>query len=550
MAADHEQIGDEVTEGVLRGYFKTGKRFVPPIMALPGAISSDWVKSSLPDLLWPILLVSQFGDRGSVMFAMAQRAVIEAVGTDTLETEGIDLDGRLTSLERASDYRDVVAAAVMAQPEAYELFDPLVLGVMAAYGDALPGAWLFERALELQPGLSIEESLDLLASAVLRVIEDRHLNALAKAAPFGWAMQMGKMRFPSDLPAVDSLVGYPGVPENVDEADAFILSTFLAMNMMVPEQTQRARDDWCRMFWNLNWALTPCIPAEVAAAEDPEDSAETRRGGGQAAPRNVASDPSGASPLAEGAAGENDLEEASPLDVAASMYEEFMEKILARDAQVDLYSPAKFEVLSGLVARAFHSVVGLLRAPHLWTGEQASGVLRSFRESRIHIAWMLKNEEGGSFDRYQDYGLGKRRLYEQVLKGLVPDDEEAPPDLQTLIETIERQTGGDHGAMFQTVSVEATFSGKNLRAMAAEVGLADEYRAVYQRESGVTHAEWWALEDYAMQRCLNPLHRFHWLPTFSAAAAPTRGFPVVLLDAFEELVALAAEGLSRTEGPE
>jgi len=36
-----------------------------------------------------------------------------------------------------------------------------------------------------------------------------------------------------------------------------------------------------------------------------------------------------------------------------------------------------------------------------------------------------------------------------------------------------------------------------------------EYNKIYQPASGVTHGEWWAIEDNVMERCMNPLHRFH-----------------------------------------
>ena len=73
--------------------------------------------------------------------------------------------------------------------------------------------------------------------------------------------------------------------------------------------------------------------------------------------------------------------------------------------------------------------------------------------------------------------------------------------------------GSDWGEEFTPVSVESTFAGKSMRALALEAGLDSLYRNVYQNASGVQHGEWWALEEYALQRCLNPLHRFHWIPS-------------------------------------
>ena len=59
------------------------------------------------------------------------------------------------------------------------------------------------------------------------------------------------------------------------------------------------------------------------------------------------------------------------------------------------------------------------------------------------------------------------------------------------------------GEEFQDVSLEATFSGISMRQMADEAAMLDVYNLVYQPTSGVVHGEWWAIEDYAMQRCAN-----------------------------------------------
>ena len=44
------------------------------------------------------------------------------------------------------------------------------------------------------------------------------------------------------------------------------------------------------------------------------------------------------------------------------------------------------------------------------------------------------------------------------------------------------------------------------------------HRQVYQMASGVTHSEWWSIESDAMERCQNPLHRGHLIPSLSLNA--------------------------------
>jgi hypothetical protein len=73
-------------------------------------------------------------------------------------------------------------------------------------------------------------------------------------------------------------------------------------------------------------------------------------------------------------------------------------------------------------------------------------------------------------------------------------------------------TGGEWSEQFQEVSVDSTFAGVSVRQMAEEADLLDEYRHAYQPASGISHGEWWAVEDYAMQRCASPLHFFHQVP--------------------------------------
>jgi len=140
--------------------------------------------------------------------------------------------------------------------------------------------------------------------------------------------------------------------------------------------------------------------------------------------------------------------------------------------------------------------------------------MRILAETRIVITWM-DLQDPAIYAQYQNYGRGKAKLMRRHLETLIETSGEAVPiDVRELAERLKKKAGGDLGEAFQEVSVDTTFSGLTMRKMAEEAGLMDVYRYLYQPTSGVTHGEWWAIEDYAMQRCVNPLHMVHHIPSF------------------------------------
>jgi hypothetical protein len=499
---------------------------------------SDWVAQDLPDLLWPLILVARAGESGAYAIWQAQDAAVSSVSPEDPKMSGGLLDGRLTSIEAFDGDRDAVASALYELPSTSVLFDPDVLGVLALYGDALPGRWLFDGAPGADDALNPDDAARVLAEAIVDVASDRHLNALVKSSALRWQRITGRLSIPAGLG--DELIGYPTVNENVAKADAFILSMFLSWKVMIPDDVRTAREAWAASFWNANWSMTPCIPAECArdAQEDADASA-------------VGVDGASASPEEDEDLPESDDQEANrrhpgwpAMEKAIELYEAFVDDVMSPDVPVDLNRPARFEVLTGLVARGMRQVIATLRAPHQWSGEQAAPAMRALIEARIVATWLLTQGDDNCFERYQDYGRGKRKLHAEVLSDLLERmGDDAPPALAAQLELLQGRGGGEYQAMFQDVSVDSTFAGKNLRVMAEEVGMADEYRLHFQVESGVTHGEWWAIEEYAMQRCMNPLHRFHLLPSFSPTYPATSEFPQVVLARFENLIEIAATGI-------
>jgi hypothetical protein len=136
------------------------------------------------------------------------------------------------------------------------------------------------------------------------------------------------------------------------------------------------------------------------------------------------------------------------------------------------------------------------------------------------MTWMARQGDDAVYRKYQDYGRGKAKLAHANMSAMIEAmGSDAPDGLKLSTEKLGGSLGGEWGAELIDVDIGATFSGKNIRDMATEVDVADTYKHIYQQASSVTHGEWWTIEDAAMQRCLNRLHKFHLIPFFNAQPA-------------------------------
>lgn len=500
--------GKVETSGALEGHLKVGRLFQPPLMALEQTILSDWSRDDLPDLLWPLSLVLIHGDAGARRMSDAQGAILTAVSGDELDNAGAPVDGRLTSLERIPRrLRADVRRALRTLP--FEVFPPELIGVTQLFDD-VPGAW----ALNSFEGheADLDATANLLADAIVSAADTR-LTALVKTAPIGWLIYRRKLTLPTEV--VDMLKNYPADSATRPQAEAFILSSFLALKGAAYSQRpelESATKSWARSFWNQAWMSTPCLVSEAIAPSQVDEGV-----------------------------GLEGLEERSRSAIirAETLYTAFSDRAMSHELPADMYEPSRHEVLTALAARAYRSVRAVLATPHMWTSEHGSHAARLLFETRVTIRWLI--EEGGDegFHRYQDYGRGKRKLLLRHIKSLAQQPSESAA---AVISAFDAKAGGDMGDAFQTVDLSATFAGITLREMAETVGERAGYASVFAATSGILHGEWWTLEDYAMQRCANPLHRFHFVPSLESPL-PDEEFPELLLAHLKEVLSVAEGGL-------
>lgn len=461
MAKRTPYSGKRVESGPLAGHFRRGRRYAPPMAALPGSKANDWVRDDLPDLLWPLILVASREEAGAKVFQRFQEISLSTFGSHEVDNKRLVLDGRLTSLERIpSALRAKLVDAI--RDSQGELIPSTLLGVMRLY-TSLPGAWLLLEPWRNLEVPSEEESLNFLASSIVDVVSNRHLNALTKTAPFGWGLMTGRIQLPSNATDfIEAVVDYPTIPENVASADAYILSAFLSFKAIEEYgdgSIKSERLDWARQFWMQNRRFSPCIYEHEKRDEETDENEDARGGSGVEGSKSKGGAPASMSLVT------SYLEE---LDV---IFAEVEDSFFDPSNDLDLHNPARSEVLVGLVTRAIRSTASIIMAPHMWTGEHGANLMRALLETVVVMKWLISRGSDEIFDQYQSYGWGKRKLQTKQAKDLALALEGDESDfLNELVEALERKGPGEIADQFQEVNLQATFSGITLRAMAEEVG--------------------------------------------------------------------------------
>lgn len=111
---------------------------------------------------------------------------------------------------------------------------------------------------------------------------------------------------------------------------------------------------------------------------------------------------------------------------------------------------------------------------------------------------------------------------------------------------------------YQEIDLGGTFSGIDALKMAIEGGMETEDTFIFAPTSSAMHREWTTLDRFALERCQNPLHRWHRVPRrdLSVVIGPEiihTGFSKVeeLIDANEQaVIGLAGAPIGEVESPE
>jgi Family of unknown function (DUF5677) len=133
--------------------------------------------------------------------------------------------------------------------------------------------------------------------------------------------------------------------------------------------------------------------------------------------------------------------------------------------------------------------------------------IRSMAECYIVLAYLLKKDEPGLWEKYRNYGNGQTKL--AYLKSFDLNNH----DLPSYVTSAELESMANEDVWLEFVSVDVgNWADTDLRKMSEQTNTKPIYDKYFVWPSGYVHGNWGAVRDTIFGICLNPLHRFHRVP--------------------------------------
>jgi hypothetical protein len=473
-----------------------------------------WLKDDFPDMLWLCYLCSVYEERGPIiankLYETARDALVEEYGALEAVPKEILFNGRLTSFDTIpGDLRKVIRKR-LEDSGAYTTLFPVEFSNMLDRYDAAPGEWLWQNK---KPQEDLTDDDRRKAERLLKgIIEDswsgyRDHSTWAKMSVMAAMFTMEQVKIAAGV-AEELLDLLPKYPYNLKEDELKrVESSMRAMYqgmIMTREKSMEVTIQWARKFWRANWTLTQCETETDPSRLDEDERAALDRYRG------------------------------AIIDEFGKHKKAFLE---ATNTDPDLYDPSRYEVLSGMVSRAIRSTEVIIKMPMMWSTEHGSGLIRSLVDTRIVLAWLILEDDPEQYDAFKDYGRGHLKLLKLHLEEYQDKQAAANSELEAYISSLDNEVNQDISEEFQDIRVGSTFAnGKNTRQMADEVGLGDDYRFIFAPASSSVHNEWPAVDRFALERCLNPMHRGHRIVRKSNANALSPELVEFALDQLKDLI--------------
>ena len=353
------------------------------------------------------------------------------------------------------------------------------LGRILAFYPENPASWLIrpeliERGGVLDPTVELEK----LRKLLMKLYPGRggdvgHLRVL----PLGRLLKHGGIKFPPDPQIIDLFPRYPHATTE-DENKMVQSMTRALMNTILPNEKRYQSKAWPKYFWRHNLDLACCNPRRLSIM--------------------------GTKPLSMNYLGKVE----KVLGKNAEDARAYLSKV-AREYKYDLYSPERDEILLGLFSRIVRLYDLIATDGNLWARDTAGIFLRCLVDAAITFCYLAEQGDEEDFNRFREYGEGQEKLLMLHLQDTYPDDE-----------TLEGRTSDSLSEELGGFSPEILdielghWTKKDARKLAISVNMERFYRLVYSPASSDLHGSWFSLKHSSFVRCIEPLHRYHRIPTY------------------------------------
>lgn len=457
----------------LKRHQKKGKTLSTQLGAMERVRQVTWDKELLPEFLWIDALARAYNNK----------RIWWKVFTKFMDTIDEYIEGDILVTGTISDFGKIpVAARSKILEEEYDLivteFAEPVGRALSLYPEC-PALWLVPERWRNENRVDPDIELKKLSNAVHRLYPGKDdYCSLLRMFPFQRIVKKGRMRFPKEIG--DLLVKYP---DGLSHSEKHIVESTARTSYNVLVQNPEGEEgtfDWPRHFWRQNYNLAVCtyIP-EKDLSRDSEKS--------------------------EGI--DYVMEVIHPkCEENIRILRGYLVELILR-VKVDLYDTEKDEVIFGLFARCVRLYNSFLENPLMLSQDLSGIILRCLADTMINLSYLLNKGEVSLFQKFIAYGEGKQKLLMLHLQDNYPElygpcGEEA--------ESLREQLGG-FSAELLSINL-GQWAGIDTRKMAEDCNLMDIYRLVYDPTSSAVHGTWQNVVASNLERCANPLHRFHYVP--------------------------------------
>ena len=454
---------------------RVGKQLKPPLAEIPFTFFR-WDRDLLPEMLWLDAVTDQVGWNRTPGVIRAALDAIE--GPAQTAPEGPGVSGLISSFGTVSSQQRATARAALRDSRLEDAALPQPFRHALGLYPQCPAAWLIEDWRETNR-VDPETGIAHLKAAVLRLFDSRSVySTRCRMLPLGRLIERGRLHVPRDSSIVDLLSKYPGGLSDDEQraAESVARATFGAVTDFVLEGA-----DWPQYFWRHNYEISVCQPVGQPAGDR------------------------------EALGKELSEEIVAPVLEAGRRLGIVIDKAASR-APLDIYEMNKDEILFGLLSRQFRLFTAVASDVRLWAPDLARMLLRPMADALITLKWLIKRNDPVLFDKFKTFSAGKRKLLKLHIEEFADG---ARLDLAELESYLADSVNEEIWEELLPMDLGVNFADVNMRKMALEVELDDLYNLVFSPSSAEVHGEWMSLKEFNLQRCGNPLHRFHRLPRLS-----------------------------------
>lgn len=437
----------------LSGHKRYKKTLQPPLSQL-NLTPSSWINDRLPDMLWAVLAIGFWSREKALAFFRYVAKFVENNPECYLITfagiGGLSVGKRLKLIKYMLSWSD----------DTKEMLRPLM------FFQTLPG---FSEWKKLLDDAVPEKDWKRLGDAVLKVLWHQS----EAATDCRWVkilcrMVGGKMKL--DISMKDTARGIIEYPNYGDLRK--IRPSIRATEITFESQKRNIDYSWPQNFWKTCFEKTICSPESLAYKEklDAKTWETSRR---------------------------HYLEETRRLRM--SLIDHFLQ------TSVTTAIDARYEACFGFAFYSFtlFTEITLYKLNYSVVGRM---ILRSLVECLISFAYLLKEDDPDLWKNYRGYGTGQAKLIYLKLQEL---KDKSVSINEKMINEIANE---DVWQEFVSINI-GQWDKTDLRKMSEKAGLKDIYDQYYNWTSGYIHASWAAIRETVYERCFNPLHRLHRLPT-------------------------------------